>query len=229
MMTHSPGNKRHPWLHYICGTKDRHGVSACRSRRIGTVNSEKQILASVLNQVLTPEYLSEAIAETKKQLDSTVEIERQIKAGAHQLEDLDIAIQRNLNTIERTGSPAAQERLEQREAEKAQTKSDLEKLELQLATAQTEITPEAMNIILAAWRAQFDQLQETGNVRGIKAWLMQFVSRIELGYNRARIFYTYPMIDLVSTGDKFSSNLLPRRGTSLKSEKPILIEWSTRS
>lgn len=227
MMTHSPGNKKHPWLHYICGTKDRHGVKACSSRRVGAINAETQIMASVLNQILTPEYLSEVIAETKKRLDSTPELERQIHAAKRRLEDLDIAIQRTLNTIEKTGSPAAQERLKQREAEKTQTKDELKRLELQLATAQTEITPEAINIILAAWRAQLDRLQESGNVREIKAWLMQFVARIELGYNRARIFYTYPMIDLFSTGNNLRNTSPLRGGTEVnRGERSILVEWS---
>jgi DNA invertase Pin-like site-specific DNA recombinase len=224
MMTHSPGNRNHPWLHYICGTKDRHGVGACSSRRIGAINAERQILDSVLNQVLTADYLAEAIAETKKQLDSTAEIGRQIKAAARRLEELEITIQRNLNTIERTGSAAAQERLQQRESEKAQTKNELKQLQLQLATAQTEITPEAMVIILAAWRAQFERIQASGNVRELKAWLMQFVYRIELGYNRARIFYAYPLIDLVSTSQNSRFSLLPRGGTEVIRE--ITVEWS---
>jgi hypothetical protein len=84
----------------------------------------------VLNQILTPEYLSEVIEETKKQLDSTIEIERQITAEKRTLDDLDIAIQRTLNTIEKTGSQAAQDRLKQREAEKAQTRYKIESLRL---------------------------------------------------------------------------------------------------
>jgi site-specific DNA recombinase len=203
MMVHSIDKRKKNWRFYICGRKDRHGVSACGSRRVGGPNAEQQILANVLDRVLTSEYLADVIAETKKQLDSTPEIQREIKATRRKLEELDIAIQRTLNTIERTGSPAAQERLQQREAEKTQERLVLEKLELQLATAQTEITPEAMEIILATWQAQFDQLRESGNVREFKAWLLQFVSRIELGYNRARIFYTYPissMIDLTPRG-----------------------------
>lgn len=215
MMTHNPGYKKQPWPHYLCGRKDRHGNAACQSRRVGSINAEKHIIASVLNQVLTTEYLSDVISEAKKQFDSTPEIERQIQAARRRLEDLGIAIQRNLNTIERTGSPAAQERLNQREEERAQTKAELEKLNLELAAAQTDITPEAMEIILAAWRAQFDKLQESGNVREIKAWLLQFVSKIELGYNRARVFYAYPLMDLV-TADHNLSNALPRfGGTSL--------------
>jgi hypothetical protein len=106
---------------------------------------------------------------------------------------LDIAIQRTLNTIEKTGSPDAEERLKHRETEKLQTKVELERLRLQLSTAKMEISPEAMSIILETWRTQFDWLRESGNVREIKSWLLQFVSRIDLGYNRARIFYTYPI------------------------------------
>lgn len=198
MMTHNTGPKKQPWHHYICGKKDRHGTTACKSRRVSSINAETQIINTVLNQILTPEYLLEVIEETKKQLDSTAEIERQIAAEKRRLEDLDIAIQRNLNTIEKTGSQAAQDRLKQREAEKAEAKYKIERLSLQLATAQTEITPEAMNIILAVWLEQFNQLKESGNVREIKAWLMQFIFRIELGYNKARIFYTYPATELLN-------------------------------
>jgi hypothetical protein len=58
---------------------------------------------------------------------------------------------------------------------------------MQQATSQTEITSKAMDVIVAAWCEQFNKLQESGNVRELKAWLMQFVARIELGYKRAQI------------------------------------------
>ena len=203
MMIHTIDKRKKSWRFYICGTKDRRGLAACSSKRVAGPNAEQQILNSVLDQILTPEYLLEVIEETKKHLDSTPEIERQIKAKERTLEDVDIAIQRTLNTIEKTGSPAAEERLKHRETEKLQTRVELERLRLQLSTAKMEISPEAMSIILDTWRAQFDRLRESGNVREIKSWLLQFVSRIDLGYNRARIFYTYPidaMIDLTLSG-----------------------------
>lgn len=138
----------------------------------------------MLSKVLTRKSLSESIEEMKKGLGPTTEIERQIKAEQQKLEDLQLAIQRNLNTIERTGSPVAQERLQQREAEKAQTKATQENLQLRLVTA---------------WRVQFEKPQKTGTVRDIKAWLMQFVARMDLGYTRARSFYKYPTIDLLTS------------------------------
>ena len=154
--------------------------------------------------------------------------ERQINADKRRLEDLDIAIQRALNTIERTGSQAAQDRLIEREREKTQVKANIERLSLQLATAQVEITPAAMVIILDVWREQFNKLQEVGNIREIKSWLMQFIARIELGYNKAKIFYTYPMIDLLGTSTPKLRNTSPLFGGTvfIRGEKSIMVEWS---
>lgn len=212
MMTHSKGNKKKEWKHYICGMKDRHGAAACVSKRVGAINAETQIIKAVLDHVLTPEYLTEVIDETKKQFDSTTELKRRITAENRKLEDLDIAIQRTLNTIERTGSHAAQDRLQEREMEKMQVNAEIDRLSLQLATAQTVITPEAIQVMIIAWRDQFRNLQESGNVREVKAWLMQFVSRIELGYNKAKIFYTYPMMDLIQNRSINSRNVASFRG-----------------
>jgi len=54
-------------------------------------------------------------------------------------------------------------------SEKAGTLDALKKLQLQLLTAQTEITPEAIGTSLSVRRAQFDRLEESGNVRELKA------------------------------------------------------------
>jgi len=212
MMTHSPGHKKHPWHSYICGLKDRRGNSACQSKRVGAKNAEDQIISAIMARVLTLEFLEEIIEETKRQLDSTIEIERQIKAAKHTLEDIEIAIQRTLNAIEKTGSQSALDRLKQREAEKIKTRIEIERLNMQLIAAQVEITPEALELILAAWWEQITKAQEANNIREVKAWLMQFVSRIELGYNQAKIFFTYPMVDF----SHITRNTLPLRGGTTK-------------
>ncbi len=211
LMTHSRGNKKRPWHHYICTKKDRHGPGACKSKRVGANNAETQIINVVLNKILTPEYLSEVIEETKKQLDSTVEIQRQITAEKRTLEDLEIGIQRILRSIARTGSQSADDFLKKQEAEKTQTIYKIETLSLQLATAQTEITPEAMKIVIAVWLEKFNKVQEAGAVREIKDWLQHFIYRIELGYNRAKIFYTFPITDIINT--RTGNITLPRGGT----------------
>ena len=61
-------------------------------------------------------------------------------------------------------------------------------------------------------------------MREIKAWLMQFVARIELGYNRARIFYTYSMIDLFSTGGNLRNTFLHLGGINFLQNQSELQE-----
>lgn len=208
MMTHSTGNKKHPWRNYLCGTKDRQNAAACSNRRVGAANAERAIIKAVMDQVLTNDYLLEVIEETKKRFTSTDEIERQIETCNRKILDLDIAIQRTLNAIEKTGSQSAQDRLKQREVERMQTQLEINRLRVDLANAQVEITPDAIQLILAAWSNQITKAQETGSARELKAWLMQFVSRIDLGYNKARIHYTYPLIDF--------SEMMPRNIYALR-------------
>lgn len=227
MMTHSPGHKVKPWAFYICGRKDRHGAKSCQSRRIGAKHAEDAIVNAVIEKVLSPAYLEEVIENARLQFGDTSDIERQIKKVKHDLESLDIAIQRALNAIERTGSEAAYKRHEQRERERAQVKDKLDHLEAQLAAAKVEITPEAMTIVLDEWSNQLTQARATNDVKLIRTWLQRFVSRVELGYQQAKIFYTYPLIDF-SPLDNSRKFYPVFGGISLKGEKPIIIEWRTR-
>lgn len=202
MMTHSPGNAKRAWRHYLCGKKNRQGYQACNSRRVGADKADAKIIETLMTRIFTAEYLAEALDLARQRLESTPDIERELNAERRRVEDLDIAIQRLLRTIERTDSPSALERLQQREAERTQARANVKKLSVQLTAAKVEITPEAMVIILDAWREQFNKLQETGNIREIKTYMMQFIKRVDLGYNHAKIYYTYPMID---TDNRFSN------------------------
>jgi hypothetical protein len=179
----------------MCGRKDRQGAKACRSRRIGELHAEETILNAVLNQILSVEYLQQVIDHARAQFGDTTDLERQISLERHSLDDLEIAIQRTLNAIESTGSQSAVDRLKQREVERAQLRAKISILESQLAAAKVAITPEAMCLVLDAWRDQILQARETKDIKFIRTWLSRFVTKIELGYNRARIHYTYPMTD----------------------------------
>jgi site-specific DNA recombinase len=225
MMTHTPGSKSSPWRHYVCGTKDRHGRLACPSRRVGERPAEDAILNAVLNRILTPDYLEEVIETARARYGDTSSMETQITNEQRKVEDLDIAIQRALNAHERTGSKAALDRLHERERERAQAMTEINRLKFELEAATVEIMPEAMQIVLATWKEKFTQARQTNDIKQIRSWLMRFVSRVELGYQKAKIFYTYPMMDFDKSRVLFS----PRGGTLLlRGEKPIELEWSTR-
>lgn len=213
MMTHTPGHKDKPWRFYICGKKDRQGAKACPSRRVGEKPAENAILNAVMNQVLTPAYLEEVIEHARAAFGDTSEIERQIALAKRKVDDLELAIKRVFDSIERSGSQTAYDRLRERERERAQVKAEMDHLESQLAAAKVDITPEAMQIVLDEWRKQFTQARQTNDVRLIRTWLYRFVSKIEIGYNRAKIHYTYPIFDFSLPGDSSRSTFVFRGGT----------------
>jgi len=104
-----------------------------------------------------------------------------------------------LRTIEKTGNESAQVLLTQLGNEWRDIRATTERLRLQLKQSQIEITPEAIPYIVECWRDQFNSLQEAGTIREIKHFKMIFIKHIELGYNRDRIYYTYPVTDASKT------------------------------
>jgi hypothetical protein len=161
--------------------------------------------------VLSPAYLEDVLETVRAQYGDTSDIERQIRLADRKVDDLKIAINRVFDSIERTGSDRAYDRLKQRETELAQAEAEAEQLKSQLAAAKIEITPEAMTIVLNEWRNKLIEARETNEIKLIRTWLYRFVSKIELGYNFAKIHYTYPMVDF-STSARVAFPL--RGGTS---------------
>lgn len=215
MMTHSPGHKNKPWRFYICGKKDKQGVKSCISRRVGEKPAEDAILKAITDKVLSPAYLEDVIESARLQFSDTSDLERRNALARHNVEELEIAIQRIQRAIEKTGSDLSYQRHAQLEQERAQVKAEIDHLESQLAAAKVEITPEAMTLVLDAWRDQFTQARESNDIKFIRTWLRRFVSKIELGYNHARIYYTYPLIDFSLPGNS-SRHAYPLRGGTVE-------------
>ncbi|WKZ45166.1 MAG: recombinase family protein [Anaerolineales bacterium] len=195
MMTHTPGHKNKPWRYYMCGTKFRQGVKYCKSRRVGAQRSETAVLDAVINRVLTVDFFDQVIHVTRAKFSDTSATEKKIAALKERAVDLDVAFQRAMNAHEKTGSELALERMKQREGERAQVKAEIAHLESQIAASKLEIAPEAIQIAMNRWREQITEARKGDDIKFVRAWLYRFVSRIELGYNRAQIYYTYPMND----------------------------------
>ena len=236
MMTHSRGYKKNkPWSYYICGRKNRHGNQACSSRRIGANKADAQIIEVLKNKILTQDYLAIGLEEARHNMQSLADIENQLTAEKRTLEDLEISIQRLLRTIERTDSPAAQERLKQREAERAHARIEIDKLSRQLASNQMDISPLVQEIILTEWRSRLNKLEEAGDVRELREFIMDYIQKIEIGYNpnkkmtTAKISYTYTMRNVSSTSERSGLGALvrcPNLASVTKSAHPERILFS---
>ena len=139
-------------------------------------------------------------------------MEKKIDNAKAIVADLGKAIQRTLNAVETTGSQAALDRLKQRENEIIHARAEVENLEEQLETTKIQVEESTIDLVLEHWRKQYEEARESNDIRLMKAWLMHFVAKIELRYNHAKIYYKYPMTDILSFEDNSRKKRLVRGG-----------------
>lgn len=201
------GNRKE-YHYYICGKKSRHGYSSCPNRMITASNAERAILDAVTSRVFTSDLVNALIVEVQAQLSDTAALDRQIEAIKKQIGECERAIQNLYELAETFGARAAGEKIKEREAEQDRLKYELLQIEAKRKAGQIEITPEVINTALLVWRNELESLRNKNDVIALRNFVMRFVNKIELGYNTARIWYSYPLEDLTS-----SKGTLPRGGT----------------
>ena len=101
-----------------------------------------------------------------------------------------------LPTITPPSPDTALARLKEKEAELRGIRAELEKLGMKEKAVNMKVSPEALELVFSAWLKDLEEVMGSGNVLGMKEFLARFVSKVELGYNRAVIHYTYPLGEL---------------------------------
>ena len=191
------------WPYYLCGKKSRYGWRHCEERMINAAAAENNILDVVLSRILTPDFIQTLLAEIKAQLSDTTIIDREIELLEKQIKDTQRAIQNLLDLAETYGAQAAGARLQAREAELAGHRAGLRELQAKKATAQVDVSPEALSVALAVWRGQIEAASQSGDVRVLRNLLFpRFITKVELGYDKARIWYSFPLDALAPGGDR---------------------------
>jgi len=193
-IVHHRGHKNHNWPYYVCGKKDRQKkLGNCDARRVGAKKAEGAIMDTILNRVLTPTYFEELLAELQTQFEDTKAIDQEITEKQTALREIEQAIHNLLDLAESFGAGAAVERLKQRETEKADLLVSIRQLEANREMARLEVTPDALLLALNVWRGQLEEKIQTGNIPETKRMLSRFVDKVELGYKKANLWYTYPL------------------------------------
>ncbi len=206
MVHHHRGGKWKKYTYYVCGQRDRkHGVQVCVGRRINARKADAAILEAVISRVMTPNFLEEIFEEVQLQLTDSAALSNEIKRKRDAMQSISQAIKNLLDLAETFGSEAARARLKERETELAILKAEIKSLEIRQAIAVIEISPEALQITLDAWTSSLSGLLAVGDTVALRSFLTRFISKVELGYNQARIHYSFPLdaIDpntLLSTG-----------------------------
>lgn len=195
-LTHHKGHKKHRWPYYICGKKDREkGLKTCEARLIGAPKAEKAILDAVFNRILSPAYVEDLLEDIAAQLSSidVQAVESEIAEFQEKQALIDQQIANLLDAVENNGVAAALDRLKQREAERGQILTEIKSLEAKRESAIVSLSPETLALVLDTWREKFLELREDNDIPALRSHLTRFVSKIELGYQEAKIWYTFPL------------------------------------
>ena len=187
-------DKSNGWDCYLCGRKRRQGWNSCPSRMVSVELADAAILDVVLTQVLTPEFVGEMLADVRVLMADTDALDREIAMTRRNLSDVEQSIGALFEMVELTGaSRMAAERLRQREADRNRLQAQLAHQETKREACDLEITPDVIELALAAWRGEIESYRKANDIRSLKAFLARFVQKVELSYNYAKIYYTYPI------------------------------------
>jgi len=193
MVVHTSGGYRS----YICGMRDRKkGFANCpNSRRVNAPNAERLVLETVLFRILSPDFANELLEDMQKQLGNAESIDREIGQVNNALIAVERSIARLMELAEATGDiEEISKRLITLKLEQTEHLSHIRALKAQRQQEVPVITLETLSTILDTWRDQIRKATENGEIITARKLLYQFVSKIELGYNKAVVHYTYPAI-----------------------------------
>lgn len=179
---HHIGTSKRPRSHYyICGRRDRErGLKSCGNPKIKGEECDTQILNAVLLRILTPDYAEQLLEDLQDLLSNSAALTEQIEQKRHELRYAGRAIENLLDLAEAFGPGAAQDRLKQRETERAVLERELRNLEASAEASHVEVTPEALALALQVWHEDLSCAKQNSNTQAARSMLARFVSRIDL-------------------------------------------------
>ena len=179
------------WRFYVCGKRKREGRRACPTGKLKASLVEGEVMRRVMNRILTPAYSRDLLdAANGKLNEEAASLDGKIARVRLRLSEVNRAIYNLLDLAERQGSTGATDRLAERESEKAGLEGELQSLSNRKARTKFEVSEEAMKVALSKMRAALD----TGDVQTKRNVLRSFIERIEAERERARLWYTFPLL-----------------------------------
>ncbi len=179
------------WRLYVCGRRKREGRRACPTGKLKASLVEGEVMRRVMNRILTPAYTSDLLdAANGKLNEEAASLDGKIARVRRRLSEINRAICNLLDLAESQGSAAARDRLAERETKKARLEGELQSLVKRKAQAKFEVSEEVMKVALSKMREELD----IGDVQTKRNVLRSFIDRIEAERERARLWYTFPLL-----------------------------------
>lgn len=195
--THSSSSSGR-WYYYICSRKKHSWNDTCIGRSVGARRAETAILNVIIQRIFTRDFLEKLLADVQSQFGNSSSLEQEILILEREIRKTKRIVGKLLDIIEDVPTPSVVERLKQRETQLQQLLAQHERLKDKKQVARLTISEDALGLALSAWidKIQKPLPQDKANIRAFRDFLFpRFVSKIELGYDVAKIWYAYPFED----------------------------------
>jgi len=150
---------------------------------------EAAVLDKLVEEVLRPEHLLRVLKDAQPDEETRQSLERERRRLEAKITDTETAIHRLLDAVERSGySASLEERLGQRERERAELQTELKAVCRSLDETETEVPFD----VVADFCYHAREVLDTGNVEDVRALLRTFIVRIEVEDHWGRIIYGFP-------------------------------------
>ena len=183
-------DRRKDWRFYLCGRKKREGWGSCEGSKMSARTVEDEVMRKVLTKVLTLEYIRDLVGEVNRRLaDDLSGLDTEMARTERQIAKKERSIDALVDLAEAEGSRAAAERLKAREQERDTLLSNLEYQRWRREHQRIEVTDD---FLLSVLEEMASGVQE-GDVAARRTVLGQFVSNVEVGRKRGKLWYTFPL------------------------------------
>ena len=176
--------------------------------------ADRVILDTVLNRILSPTFVESLLGEIQSQMVDTGKIDQEILNTNTLLVSTERSISRLLSLAEESGEiKEIAVRLKQLRQERAEYNARIIQLKASRAVDVPDISLEALSVVFSAWRQQIETAIQSDDILTAKRLLAQFISKIELGRQKAVIHYTFPLVIPSVSGQPVSAHFLFRKVT----------------
>lgn len=183
------GYKRRRYRRYVCLRWKSRRDCDCDIHYVNANAVEKAVLDVLLEQVLQPAHLLRLLQDARPDEEAQQELERKANRLEAELRDVETVIGRLVDAVERGGySVSLEERLKQREGERAQLAVDLAAVQRNLTQTETDVPLDVIEDFCYHAR----EVLRAGDVQDIRALLRTLVVRIEIERHRGKIIYGFP-------------------------------------
>ena len=197
------------WKAYVCGkrTSKTRGSAKCVGRYVNLQRANRAVFDTVYNRILTPYFFMSLLHKLSAKVSDSTRFQDKLAKLEMQLLEKEKAIQNLLDMVELYGAKeVVGTRIRELERDKRQILDGINSLEAQIAlVSQLELSTNELSKLLHHWKIQAIAPETYDSLESQRRFLMGFVQKIELGFDRAVIWYTYPIDPADTVLDKIVS------------------------